>query len=128
MCAFMVVMILCIFVRQVRASQKAYIYGDEFDLPAEPQLTPLTLMIAFGVLLAALTGMAKLKLVGETLVLALAACMLLFIYVLKQALFENMGGHNSLFAPRRKNSGADDPNNMGMDRHFDSMNRQLFDA
>jgi hypothetical protein len=36
-----------------------------------------------------------------------------------------MGGHTSLFAPRKS---GDDPNNMVMNRHFDSMNRQLFDS
>jgi len=107
---------LLIFVQRVKAFEKAAIYSDEFET-SDLGVSPLTMMTLFIILLGLIATLAKLKLVGETLVLALIACMLLFIYVLKLTLFEGFGPNFML--PRKRQ----DP-----DIAFDSMNRQLFDA
>jgi hypothetical protein len=117
MCIFMAAMMLLIFAKRVKAYEKAHIYGDEFDA-SYPGLPPMAMVLVFGIILAAIILLARLKLVNETLVFAVVTCILLFIYMLKLTLFENRGP-NLLSASDR----AEDPNIA-----FDHMNRQLFDA
>jgi len=94
MCVFMASMMGLIFAKRIKAYEKASIYADEENTP-DIGLKPVSMGILFALVLAAVILMAIMRLVNETLVVAVVCCILLFIYMLKLTLFES------------KNSGLD---------------------
>ncbi|GKY93281.1 hypothetical protein MPSEU_000295600 [Mayamaea pseudoterrestris] len=86
MCIFMTAMVLLIVAKRLKAQQKARIYGDDQPMPGLP---PTAMAVVFVVMLIMIVTLASLKFVSETLVFAVVACVLLFIYMLKLTLFEN---------------------------------------
>jgi uncharacterized membrane protein YhaH (DUF805 family) len=86
MTIFITGMLLLVVAKRLKAQQKAKIYGD--DQPA-PGLPPFGMLMVYGLILAVIVVMGKLKFVNETLVFSVVTCVLLFIYMLKLTLFEN---------------------------------------
>ena len=85
MCVFLSCMMLLIVAKRLKAQQKARVYGDVMPLPGLP---PLGMTILFSLIMMLIIVLAKLRFINETLVFAVAICILLFIYVLKLTLFE----------------------------------------
>lgn len=88
MCVFMSAMMCLLFVKRVKAYEKASIYADDENAP-NVGLAPLPMGIIFVTVLVIVIVMAILRLVNETLVVAVVVCILLFIYMLKLTLFES---------------------------------------
>lgn len=87
MCGFMGSMMMLIFAKRVKAYEKAAIYQDDEDGPAQG-VPPIVLALCFVVVFTGIIILANLRLVNETLVFAVVVCILLFIYMLKLTLFE----------------------------------------
>lgn len=85
-CIFTTAMMLLIVAKRLKAQQKARIYGDDQPIPGLP---PTAMAIIFVVTMAMILTLALLRFINETLVFAVVACVLLFIYMLKLTLFEN---------------------------------------
>lgn len=94
MCVFMTAMMLLIVAKRVKAQQKSRMYGGD-DLGGTgahrrmPGIPPIAMAIIFVVILATIIALAKIQFINETLLFAVAACILLFIYMLKLTLFES---------------------------------------
>jgi len=88
MCAFMASMMGLIFAKRVKAYEKAAIYADDENAP-DLGLKPIPMGLMFVLALVTIIVMANLRLVNETLVVAVVSCILLFIYMLKLTLFES---------------------------------------
>jgi len=88
MCVFMASMMGLIFAKRVKAYEKAAIYADEENAP-DIGLRPIPMGVMFALVLLCIVIMANLRLVNETLVVAVVSCILLFIYMLKLTLFES---------------------------------------
>lgn len=86
MCVFMGFMMLLVFAKRVKAYEKASIYGEE--VLAEVGMSPTVIAGLFALVFTIILLLALLKFVNETLVFAVVACILLFIYMLKLTLFE----------------------------------------
>jgi len=89
MCIFMASMMALIFAKRIKAYEKAAIYADDDNNGPDLGLKPMPMGIFFVVVLAGIILMAYLRLVNETLVVAVVSCILLFIYMLKLTLFES---------------------------------------
>lgn len=89
MCVFMASMMGLIFVKRIKAYEKASIYADDDENQPDLGLRPLPMGIIFVLVLAVIVVMAYMRLVNETLVVAVVGCILLFIYMLKLTLFES---------------------------------------
>ena len=88
MCVFMAGMMGLIFAKRVKVYEKAAIYADESEAP-DLGLRPLPMAVIFVLVLVVVIVMAVMRLVNETLVVAVVSCILLFIYMLKLTLFES---------------------------------------
>jgi len=88
MCVFMASMMILIFAKRVKAYEKASIYADDDNSP-DLGMPPLPMGILFVSVLIVVIVMALMRLVNETLVVAVVGCILLFIYMLKLTLFES---------------------------------------
>jgi len=88
MCTFMASMMGLIFAKRVKAYEKAAIYADDENAP-DLGLRPVPMGLMFVLVLVCIIVMANLRLVNETLVVAVVSCILLFIYMLKLTLFES---------------------------------------
>jgi hypothetical protein len=86
MCTFLTGMMVLIVAKRLKAQHKARIYGDFEPMPGLP---PFAMAVIFLVTITAVVILAKFKFVNETLVFAVATCILLFIYMLKLTLFES---------------------------------------
>jgi len=89
MCVFMASMMGLIFAKRVKAYEKAAIYADDDENAPDLGLKPIPMGAIFLVALIVIIVMANLRLVNETLVVAVVSCILLFIYMLKLTLFES---------------------------------------
>lgn len=88
MCVFMAGMMGLIFAKRVKVYEKAAIYADESEAP-DLGLRPFPMAVIFVLVLVVVIVMAVMRLVNETLVVAVVSCILLFIYMLKLTLFES---------------------------------------
>ena len=86
MVTFLSGLMLLIVAKRLKAQRKSRLYGDDEPLPGLP---PFGMAIVFGVTMAVIVTLAKLRFVNETLVFAVVTCIVLFIYMLKLTLFEN---------------------------------------
>lgn len=85
MLAFMLIMFVLVFAKRVKAYQRASIFlNDSGSTPGSP---PMTLALGFLLVLTTIVTLAVMRLVNETLVIAVVCCILLFIYFLKVTLF-----------------------------------------
>lgn len=84
MVSFSTCMMLLIVAKRLKAAQRATLYQDESSMPGLP---PVAMLVIFMVIIFIIVILAKLKFVNETLVFAVAICLLLFIYMLKLTLF-----------------------------------------
>ena len=92
----MALMMVVIFARRIKAYKKAAIYADDdnnaLDLGLKPMPMGVICVVVLVVLLLVVAGiiaMDHLRLVNETLVVAVVSFILLFIYMLKITLFES---------------------------------------
>jgi uncharacterized membrane protein YhaH (DUF805 family) len=94
MCVFITAMMLLVVAKRLKAQQKSRMYGvgpDDLGGRAHrmPGLPPAAMAVIFVVILATIVTLAKIRFINETLLFAVAACLLLFIYMLKLTLFES---------------------------------------
>jgi uncharacterized membrane protein YhaH (DUF805 family) len=96
MCVFITAMMLLIVAKRLKAQQKSRMYGvgtGSDDLLGNkhrmPGLPPAAMAVIYLVILATVITLAKIRFINETLLFAVAACLLLFIYMLKLTLFES---------------------------------------
>jgi len=88
----MALMMALIFARRIKAYKKAAIYADDDNNAPDLGLKPMpmsVICVVVVVVVAGIIAMDHLRLVNETLVVAVVSCILLFIYMLKLTLFES---------------------------------------
>lgn len=107
MIVFMGAMMLLVFAKRVKAYERAAMWGDEPGAP-NPGLPPGAMLMLFAIVFTIIVVLAALKFVNETLVFAVVACVLLFIYMLKLTLFES---RKQVFLPARssRNTSLNEP-------------------
>lgn len=110
MFVFMSSMMLFIIAKRVKMFDKASIYSD--DENPDLGIPPFPMGVMFLLILGIVVVMAVLRLVNETLVVAVVSCILLFIYMLKLTLFETK---DPLLGNSKK---AGDYNNFGGNHLF----------
>ena len=88
MYVFMALLMTLIFAKRIMAYEKAVIYADDDNNTPYLGLKPIPMGVIFMVMLVGILVMAYLRLANETLVVAVASCILLFIYMLRLTLFE----------------------------------------
>lgn len=96
MCTFLAGMMLLIVVKRLKAMKKSRKYKQ---LASVPGLPPLAMLGLYGFFMTIIGVLAHLKFVNETLVFAVAACVLVFIYMLKLTLYDTQKRPVLLAAP-----------------------------
>lgn len=119
MVVFMSAMMLLVFIKRMRAYEKAKIFAGSDGLGLDSitnsssnlGIKPSTLGLVFTLILVTILSLARMKFVNETLVFAVVICILLFIYMLKLTLFERQ------------------PKSVGLlPAAYDSKSRHMFDS
>jgi len=85
----MALMMALIFARRIKAYKKLVIYIDDDNNVPDLGLKPIPIGVICVLVVAGIIAMAYLRLVYETLGVAVVSCTLLLIYMLKLTLFES---------------------------------------
>lgn len=120
MCVFMGFMMLLVFAKRVKAYEKASIYGEE--MKSEIGMSPTILAAIFVFIFVFVIVLAVLRFVNETLVFAVVACILLFIYMLKLTLFETKTPALLGSAKKKKKKKSKDPYGYADDYRYEGDN------
>lgn len=96
MCTFLAGMMILIVAKRIKAAKKSRKYNHQGSMPGLP---PLAMLALFGCIMLIIGILAHIKFVNETLLFAVVACVLVFIYMLKLTLFHTRDRPVLLAAP-----------------------------
>ncbi|KAL3941938.1 MAG: hypothetical protein SGBAC_003794 [Bacillariaceae sp.] len=96
MCTFLAGMMILIVAKRIKAAKKSRKYKQQGSMPGLP---PLAMLALFGCIMLIIGILAHIKFVNETLLFAVVACVLVFIYMLKLTLFHTRDRPILLAAP-----------------------------
>lgn len=89
-------MMMLIVAKRLKSAKKARKYKHQGSMPGLP---PLAMLALYGCIMIIIGILAQLKFVNETLLFAVVACVLVFIYMLKLTLFDTKKKPVLLAAP-----------------------------
>ena len=78
-------MMMLIVAKRLKSAKKSKKYNHEGSMPGLP---PVAMLALYGCIMIIIGVLAHLKFVNETLLFAVVACVLVFIYMLKLTLFD----------------------------------------